>query len=863
LKQTLISYGIKFAILELNSSPNCKAIQAYLREKTGIATVPILFVNGESVGGCTDLKLKEQTGEFRKKLGPFFGKTAVKRAASTRIGLLWFPEIVNAHVARLTSLLSAIICILCIGFYNRPVTRWAVLGLAIDYLIRVVYGANYSVVGSAAGMLLANTPPRFACGPPKQFAAMCGLFFSVFAAGLFVGGIPSGGAVLLGLLAGAATLEGVLDFCLGCWMFSHAIAWKIVSPAVYSPYLNLLASRKWAYEFSVKEHNVPRAINEHVLLEGQTNATPVDLIRKNRLETESKLRDVNLVRNTRVDFFAVPMTVSALSFIYYSAFSADFETESTYKALGVFAACLFVLLSMIYGVKALLFPQKVVKEWRHPLSGNFFSTISITFIIEGIVLMPSGTNAGITLVWIGAVIQMLITVLRLSDLIYEPTTEEHFNPSLMMAPVGNFIASVGFAQFRVAFDGYDNHGNMNYVFIARLWFAVAALFAIVLFTVTFRKALLDHHSDERVRPTLWVWLATSSIAGPAYLAVSGYSVEVGRGVLFQSLWCISLLFFTLNAVGYLRNFFSYPQDLSVWIAPFSLSAFAASTITYYRYVDETRDLFFVLSCIALAVASISASVCGLQTITWALDLSLFTPRPKWGPLSTFKLIHECMRFSIPRLTSIFAALSPKDINAVEFALVDLDALLVTFHEHSRHEDEILFPRVRRYFPGLNLAADAEHGRLHSQTKNLEDAVAAFHASTKNEAAAAALLGAVNAILPEWQTSVDQHLRNEEQTMTVVVRKYFPLEYQVEVSRIVFDTTSEAAWRKMLPFVVNNLPHYGWKTRFVKALLWGNAQRAQEVGLMLYHSVDSDLWNLLVREVPHLAPRGLAAHKRLY
>ena len=245
-----MSYGIKYAILEVDKSPNCKAIQVYLKHKTGISTVPNLFVGGESVGGCMDMKLKEQSGEFRIKLAPYLGKATTKRTNSTRLGLLWFPEVVNGHVARLTSLLSAIYCILCIGFYTRPPTKWAVLALAIDYLMRLIYGASYSVIGAVAAMMLANVPPKFACGPPKQFAALCGLFFSTFAAGLYIGNRENGGAVLLGLLTGAALLEGLLDFCLGCWMFGMAIGMGIVSPAVYSPYLNLLAPKKWAYEFS-------------------------------------------------------------------------------------------------------------------------------------------------------------------------------------------------------------------------------------------------------------------------------------------------------------------------------------------------------------------------------------------------------------------------------------------------------------------------------------------------------------------------------------------------------------------------------------------------------------------------------------
>lgn len=216
LKQTLVSYGIKFAILEIDTSANCAEIQAYLLQSTRISTVPILFAGGEVIGSCMDIKSMEHSGVFTTKLAPYLGKAKVKRATSTRIGLLWYPEVVNGHVARLTSLLSCIYTILCIGFYRRPPTQWAVLGLAVDYLLRLTYGSQYSVGGACASMLLTYVQPRWACGPPKQFAALCGLFFSTFAAGLYLGNHPAGGAVVLAMLMFAAGLEGCLDFCLGC-----------------------------------------------------------------------------------------------------------------------------------------------------------------------------------------------------------------------------------------------------------------------------------------------------------------------------------------------------------------------------------------------------------------------------------------------------------------------------------------------------------------------------------------------------------------------------------------------------------------------------------------------------------------------
>lgn len=63
---------------------------------------------------------------------------------------------------------------------------------------------------------------------------------------------------------------------------------------------------------------------------------------------------------------------------------------------------------------------------------------------------------------------------------------------------------------------------MNYVYIARFWFAVAALYAIQLYIQTSKRSYSDIHADVRLRPLFWIWMAASSVAGPAY-AVSRLS----------------------------------------------------------------------------------------------------------------------------------------------------------------------------------------------------------------------------------------------------------------------------------------------------------------------------------------------------
>lgn len=73
--------------------------------------------------------------------------------------------------------------------------------------------------------VLTRRPRVLVPGPPKQFAAFCGMMMSAIGGGLYFGqakGFYIGGAVVLAILAALATLEGALNFCMGCWMFSMA-----------------------------------------------------------------------------------------------------------------------------------------------------------------------------------------------------------------------------------------------------------------------------------------------------------------------------------------------------------------------------------------------------------------------------------------------------------------------------------------------------------------------------------------------------------------------------------------------------------------------------------------------------------------
>jgi len=243
--------------------------------------------------------------------------------------------------------------------------------------------------------------------------------------------------------------------------------------------------------------------------------------------------------------------------------------------------------------------------------------------------------------------------------------------------------------------------------------------------------------------------------GPAYLAVFNNSASMavaGTDVFYQCMWCIALFFFTVLAMGYVKGFFSYTNDMSNWIVPFSLTIFAINTIQYYSFA--TDGLFLVLSLITGAIACASMSVTGLHTLYLIVDGSLWIPKQKWGPISFMKLTHEMMRFILPqfekRFTDIYQLHSNNNasnnnnsdqkeknlqlmttIRILDGILSEFSAFLTVFDEHSHHEDHVLFPIMRRYFPNLNMDLDGEHHLLHAQIDNWKPIIANYETAKKN------------------------------------------------------------------------------------------------------------------------------------
>lgn len=160
----------------------------------------------------------------------------VRRESARSVGtvstnLLSFPETVDDRAARLVAA-GVIVQSLSFVVFRE---WWLLVPLAYGFVARTASGPRFSplaLVVTRAIVPRLGGAPRLVAGPPKRFAQAIGTTFSVSALVLAVAGADVVAVVVIVALVGAASLESLAGFCLGCAIFNHLIAWGVVPESV-------------------------------------------------------------------------------------------------------------------------------------------------------------------------------------------------------------------------------------------------------------------------------------------------------------------------------------------------------------------------------------------------------------------------------------------------------------------------------------------------------------------------------------------------------------------------------------------------------------------------------------------------------
>ena len=139
-----------------------------------------------------------------------------------------FPHPVNEIAARMV---AGMVVLLTVAIILTDM-YWLTFILAYGFVARVLAGPTLSPMGLVATKVLVpilGNPKKLVAGPPKRFAQMVGLSFSVLALVLIYGfgeTVPAEG--VLAVLAIFSTMESLVGFCAGCFVFGYLMKWGLI-----------------------------------------------------------------------------------------------------------------------------------------------------------------------------------------------------------------------------------------------------------------------------------------------------------------------------------------------------------------------------------------------------------------------------------------------------------------------------------------------------------------------------------------------------------------------------------------------------------------------------------------------------------
>ena len=144
------------------------------------------------------------------------------------VGVFSFHHPVNEVAARMVAGMVVLLS-LAIILFDLP---WLLFALVYGFLARVLTGPTLSPMGLLATRVLVpllGNQIRPVAGPPKWFAQTVGLGFSTVSLILYYAfGLTQAAYGVLGVLLAFATLESVLGFCAGCFVFGYLMRWGFV-----------------------------------------------------------------------------------------------------------------------------------------------------------------------------------------------------------------------------------------------------------------------------------------------------------------------------------------------------------------------------------------------------------------------------------------------------------------------------------------------------------------------------------------------------------------------------------------------------------------------------------------------------------
>ncbi|WP_296762134.1 SLAC1 anion channel family protein [Sediminimonas sp.] len=302
----------------------------------------------------------------------------------------------------------------------------------------------------------------------------------------------------------------------------------------------------------------------------------------------------NRLENFPVTFFATVMGVGGFSLALHAAEHAYGTGGAASGAVFALAAAMFVVIAVIYALKALRHPQAVAGEWHHPVRLSFFPAISISLLLLATCALPGNEGAAHALWLVGMALQGVLTIAVVTGWIGARSfLAGHLSPAWFIPAVGNVIVPIAGVP-------------LGYIELSWYFMSVGLIFWIVLMTLVVNRLIFHDPLPGRLQPTLVILIAPPAVAFVAWMRL------VGDVDAFARLLLNGAYFFTLIVAIQLPRMVKLPFAMSFWALSFPFAAVTIASFVYAGAVGSTTHRIIGTGLLAVLVVVIAVLV--VQTL---------------------------------------------------------------------------------------------------------------------------------------------------------------------------------------------------------------------------------------------------------
>ncbi|WP_228766860.1 SLAC1 anion channel family protein [Thiomicrorhabdus heinhorstiae] len=316
-----------------------------------------------------------------------------------------------------------------------------------------------------------------------------------------------------------------------------------------------------------------------------------------------------------INLFGAVMGYAGLTLGFFQAHELLGIDYTAFLVLTALTTLFFILITLLYAIKLIRFPESVKEDFAHPVALHFFPTFSISLLLLSLLFEGINFQLAQTMWYLGTLLHFILVLVILNSWIHHEKWQiTHMNPAWFIPVVGNIVIPLGAVEF-------------SSIEIGWFFFSVGLIFWLVLFSIVMYRLFFHPPLLKLLEPTLFILIAPPAVGFLSYQELNGGVLDDFSRVLFNM-----ALFMTILLFSQTLRFIRIPFALSWWAYSFPLAAIMLASFHFYALTDIA--LYGFIAAFLLAVLSALILHLTAKTFWAAKQGTLCHPLPGTKPLGT-------------------------------------------------------------------------------------------------------------------------------------------------------------------------------------------------------------------------------------